>query len=334
MQRANMKFIYRMIVGAGSLADRISGGGFLRGPCYSDAGLLEIQRAFSAGDWRPTANALKAANANWLQRSRLISAVRAAKKPWITAKSWYEIDIRDPEATLVYGLSVRDWAWDARGGGYSSTVSEKAAALFGERLMQALPLLKTAAELSPCDPDPLDGLIWTGMALGAPRKQIQDWFEEGIRRDRWNLDLHHSRLQTLCPKWDGSNEALLQFADQVSASAPPGSDLQALVPMAHYEVAARMSDDSPETESRYWRSKPVADGVILAHRRLLSRDANADTLERIKSRGAFAYAFWQMGAKQAAREEFAFLGKRLPGLMWECSMTPARLFKQARAACR
>lgn len=329
-----MNLFYRMIVGVGNLVDRVSGGGLLRAPGYNDAGLLQIQRTFSAGDWRPTANALKAANHDWLQRNRIFSALRAAKTPWLAAKSWHETDPQDPDSTLAWGLALRDWAWDARGGGYANTVSERAMNLFGERLMQALPLLRTAAELSPCDPNPLDGLIWTGMALGAPRKQIQDWFEEGIRRDRWNLDLHHSRLQTLCPKWDGSNEALLQFVDQVSASAPAGSDLQALVPMAHYEVAARMSDDAPEIESRYWRSKPVADAVILAHRRLLSRDANGDTLERIKSRGAFAYAFWQMGAKQAAREEFAFLGKRLPGLMWECSMTPARLFKQARAACR
>ena len=329
-----MKLIHRMIVGAGNLADRLSGAGLLRGPCYDDTELLELQRTFSGGDWRIAANALHAASTNWAMRGRLLAAIRAARKPWLAAQSWYETDSQSPDAILVCGLSMRDWAWDARGGGYADTVSSKGTDLFGQRLMQALPLLTTAAERSPFDPSPLDGLIWTGLALGAPRKQLQEWFDEGIRRDRWNVDLHHTRLQTHCPKWDGSNEALLQFADQVSGSCPPGSDLQALVPMAHYEVAARMSSDSPEVETRYWRSKPVADAVILAHRRLLSKDATADTLERVNSRGAFAYAFWQMGATQAAREEFLFLGKRIPGFMWECSLSPARLFKQARATCR
>lgn len=167
---------------------------------------------------------------DWDRRGYYLAAI-VAELPKCRAAlgGWAASAPQDPLARLLNGVAHVAWGWEARGSGLASSVSEEGWRLFRERLGVARAELAEASRLDPRDPSPPTYQILVCKALGEPDEVLEAAYREAIARDPHHFDAHSRRVNSLTKKWSGSEHGALELARHISASAPPGGDLQMLV---------------------------------------------------------------------------------------------------------
>ena len=138
------------------------------------------------------------------------------------AERWVAAAPDDGWGHMVLGDALVTWAWQARGGGWASTVQEDSWQIFFERLRRAEDALTTAARLLPESHLPWGRLIWSGIGLQIPLEELTVRYDEGNRRAPFDNGLVSSALQMLCAKWYGSREHMFAYARMVASEAPAG----------------------------------------------------------------------------------------------------------------
>jgi hypothetical protein len=84
---------------------------------------------------------------------------------------------------------------------------------------------------------PWDRLQWHALGTQRGRGELDEIWQELLRRSPDFYTGHYSRLQVLCGKWQGSDAEVLEFADTAAHAAPPGSPIAAILVAAHLELA-------------------------------------------------------------------------------------------------
>ncbi|MBT3223837.1 MAG: DUF4034 domain-containing protein, partial [Proteobacteria bacterium] len=145
-----------------------------------------------------------------------------------------------PTSSVAHLLKARHAmlsAWQARGGGTSDTVGDEGERLFGERLQVAEQAFLQAADLEPQDPTPWAHMIHVRMCgLGGDVNLGLGLFGEVTQRDPLHRSGHMQLIAGLAHKWSGAgHEPMFQFARNVVATAPEGSDVAMTIAMAHVE---------------------------------------------------------------------------------------------------
>lgn len=106
-------------------------------------------------------------------------------------------------------------AWDARGGGTADTVGEDQFKHFRGRLTEAGNRLKRAWELdNDCAPAAAY-MVAVCMGLGHDRDEMEKWFGRAVAADPTGLPAYRAKMDYVLPKWHGSEEEALEFADQI-----------------------------------------------------------------------------------------------------------------------
>jgi hypothetical protein len=120
-------------------------------------------------------------------------AATASVKPWV--KKW------------ISGQHFLQCAWQARGGGYSNSVSHEGAASFRYHAEKARRLLQDAWALYPEDPSPAVALINCGLSLdnGEAQAHMSRWFEEVLQLQVDVPEASAGLLWGLRPRWFGSH---------------------------------------------------------------------------------------------------------------------------------
>jgi hypothetical protein len=108
-------------------------------------------------------------------------------------------------------------AWAARGGGYSSAVSEEGWKQFGASMIQANQALLSRAEIGKTDPNWWFEMLSRAQEQGWPMEQYWALANAAIEAFPDNLDIYRAIAMRLVPQWGGSWEALATFADQAAA---------------------------------------------------------------------------------------------------------------------
>lgn len=170
----------------------------------------------------------------WSDRTFLV-ALFATHMRRDVLDQWVKNEPSNPLAWLCRGRHAIKWAWDARGGGRGSTVSEDGARLFFERLELADEDLEKAAELDPKDPSPYAFQLTVDRGLGRDLEAAREHFGLAIVRDPENFTAHEQLHTLLTEKWLGSHDQMFEFTRGAAAKAPAGSDLLALVLLSHTE---------------------------------------------------------------------------------------------------
>lgn len=121
-----------------------------------------------------------------------------------------------PEYTRLAarGAFLIRFAWDARGSGLASTVTDDGWRLFAQRLADAEDALVAAYELAPDRPHAPTSMLTVCMGRGHPRDEMEEWFERALRAEPDNMQACHKKLEYLHPKWHGSPEEHIGFAWQ------------------------------------------------------------------------------------------------------------------------
>jgi len=173
----------------------------------------------------------------WWARARCISSVDLDDRTFAALGSWIDQTAgQDPLPYLIRGAGGVGWAWDARGSGWSDTVTQEGWALFFDRLRTADQDLHRAARLDLQDPNPWISLLPAAMGLQIPQAERDLRFEQAFRRDPSNLAAHLSYVQCVAGKWSGDDERMWRFAKDVHAGVPAGSPLRVVVASAFEEL--------------------------------------------------------------------------------------------------
>lgn len=140
---------------------------------------------------------------------------------------WVDLPDARPAAFLEYykNPALPEWArntlqgfceyalaWEARGGGWGSEVTEQGWTGFREHLAKAIPLLTEAWKQRPDQPYAAGSMIPIAMAGGGEGKNtVRLWFDRAVAAQFDYRPAYTSVLWADRPRWGGSHELMIAF---------------------------------------------------------------------------------------------------------------------------
>lgn len=334
-----MELLFRVLDVVSDWTDAYHARGLGRAPMYGEPAWIELRQSLSQGQWDAARAALSDSGTDWVRRFQTVSVAAEWKTepPWLT--EWLEAEPDSADAQLVAGATWMYLAWEARGSGYSNTVSERGAKLFYERLKTARKALLRAIERAPKDPTPVVYLLRVARGLELDAETRQSYFDQAVERDPQHFEAHHEMLQCKCAKWYGSHSEMWSFAREAVAAAPLDSSICSLIPVAHAEHASALVSDAIEKGSDperawdgYWQRPEVKRTTVDAFTKM-GPTGDASSPDRLQAHSEFAHALWRAGALARAAQAFGQVGDRLTILPWGLNGAPAKTFRRARREC-
>ena len=106
-------------------------------------------------------------------------------------------------ARLAFASVQIDYAWNARGGGWANTVTDKGWQLLSERLNEAAKTLREAGNMK--EKCPVYWTLMTSLMVGMqlPKEQLNDIFNQAITYEPDFAGFYVSRANYLLPRWYG-----------------------------------------------------------------------------------------------------------------------------------
>ncbi|RKN39024.1 hypothetical protein D7294_22865 [Streptomyces hoynatensis] len=270
----------------------------------------EVREAAQRRDWPAVRGQLLAAPEG--HRAQLLRGLEGVEgvRPWLAEVS--EAGEDRALALLASGSYHVWWAWEARTGARARDVGAEQFRLFHERLRIAEEQLYEAAEREPGWAEPWHLLCQSGRGLQVGPTAAYARFEAAVRRVPEHLGAHAQYLQQVAAKWGGSDEEMHRFAHTAVAEAGPGTQLGALVPMAHLESWLERND----ARFRYLRSAAVRKDLHEAADRSVRHPHYRKGADWVWQHNVFAMAFALAGEVRAARRMFRVLGGRVSPSPW------------------
>jgi len=176
----------------------------------------------------------------------------------------------------VEGHFYIEFAWDARGSDVASKVSDEGWKLFGGRITLAKKALEAAYTADSANVDACRGMITIAMAEGAPRPEMEKWFDRAVKIDPNDSDVYDSKMIYLLPQWGGSEKELLAFGrecfDAVQSGNVKNWTIAEYLPRCHECLWDNWRRDlSPGKKvDEYWQGPGVWDDIKLAYEFMLN----------------------------------------------------------------
>ena len=295
-------------------------------PCLGDGTARRLDEAAGRGDWSAVSATLTPVVDQDLRAFYVgVLAGRSGPQPWIG--KWLAAEPASALPHLVKGAHAVQWAWEARGSGSASTVSEEQSAAFLHRLEVAEDSLDEAVSRDPADATAWAELISTALGRRLGADEAERRFKEVVARDRWHRAAHARMLQQKCAKWGGSDDLALAFARDTVDLMPAGCSLGSMVAVAHFE-AALQADGSPED----YLARPQVRAEVHA---AADKSVRHPDFRRIPGHqtadGWFALVFHLAGDHEAAAERFDAIGDRPTELPWGYYRDAGRAYPRFRA---
>ena len=140
--------------------------------------------------------------------------------------AWHEQFPASALQPIVTAMQMNSLAWRARGGGYSSTVTEEGWRLFNERNQLAWQILSEHKKESSAIPTWYEYAIRIGGDAGAPDKELRQLFDEGIRRHPGFHPIYFTFMRHFAPRWGGNYEDAGEFIlEQTKAKTNPEGEI-------------------------------------------------------------------------------------------------------------
>jgi hypothetical protein len=127
---------------------------------------------------------------------------------------WQSEYPQSPTPRIALANLFKDYAWMARGSGWSDSVTPEGWRLFGERLKKAQDILSKAEALPVQDAEAYYAQIIVARGLGLPKGDVEDAFRRGLAVNPEYLPIYSARAVYLLPKWYGEKGAWERFASE------------------------------------------------------------------------------------------------------------------------
>ena len=139
---------------------------------------------------------------------------------------------------LLHADAMVEYAWEARGDGVASTVTEEGWKVFKERLATArMELAALTARRTEC---PHWFVVMQTIALGQgwSREEYEALFDEAIRSEPEYLTFYERKIYYLQPKWHGEEGDELKFVNSLPERLPGGVGAEIYARLAWSGMAA------------------------------------------------------------------------------------------------
>ncbi len=195
------------------------------------------------------------------------------------AKNW-------PDSYVTYFLKGDYYvaeAWSARGDGYANTVTKEGWEGFKKGLSAAQEALEHAWKLNPHDPGIAEEMMTVTLGQG-DRDRMELWFNRAMQLNTNNYDACSRKFDFLQPKWNGSDEAELEFGRECVQSTNWGGRVPLILVDAHLSINSR---NEGEAQANYWKQPRVWADVQAAFDRFF--DLNPDAISWYHNYAWYAY---------------------------------------------
>jgi DNA-directed RNA polymerase subunit RPC12/RpoP len=243
-----------------------------------------------------------------------------------TTLAWVEEQLKSTPALEWARLQWRgefylSFAWQARGNGYASEVTEDGFRLFGERLQESGRCLESAWKMNPSSGPAAATMLTVTKGLGGDYDTMKTWFARAMQADPYNLLACQNMMDYLDPKWGGSQEKLLAFGRACRASGNIVSGITTLIGDAHIRAVTAWPKDAHD---EYMHSEEVWKEIKGAFDEHFARVGIRNSYEGCRH-AVFCYL---CGKYDLAKEQFDILGDNLHSTQ----IFPIEFVRQIRAA--
>lgn len=208
-----------------------------------------------------------------------------------------------PKSNLAWVLRGRVYteaAWDARGRGWASSVTEEGWKGMAKRLAAAEEALAKAHAMDPADPEPPTQMLVVELGQGKGADVMEAWFRKAMIADPDNMKACNHKMYYLEPKWHGSPGDMLAFGRELLEAGNWEARLPYQLIDAHLTLAGYQKD-----QAAYWKADDVWKDVQAVYLAALKRDPKADF-----DRSWYARLASWCGRWKEAKEQFDLLGER------------------------
>ena len=236
---------------------------------------------------------------------------------------WVRCLPESASARLLRGAHSIAWAWEARGSGPADSVEEKSWEIFFSRLREAERDLLSAAELDAADPTPWSLLLVSARGLQIPKEELRLRFDQADRRAKGLYRAHFHALLGLSGWWSGSDEEMIAFARAAAQMADDGSDIHAMVPVAHLQ---RWMASEKESQENYWAAADVRQEIVQHANRSVLHASWLDASRTVEALNVFAAVLFKCGEVASARLLIERIGARRSDYPWSRFSKPDQFF--------
>lgn len=281
-----------------------------------DPQVVQIEQYLKATDWDSAEQAIKALSGD--ARYQVLDEITDRKGRPKVFDLWLNAVPDSPLPYIVSGLHAIHWAWEARGSGTASTVTNEGMKLFFQRLLMARTMFQQAISLEDSYAEAYIGQIIIAMGTGIERNQLWEHFAKALTRTPNHFGAHSQMINALAEKWGGEAEESFIVAHKAFARAPAGSPLACLVAMAHLEHWLYLGmQDLDEEADKYFTLPTVRQDLEQTYERLIQ--VNTDSYEYVEALNIFAFCFYLAKQYALAKEAVARLDGRFLEYPWHYS---------------
>jgi hypothetical protein len=119
-------------------------------------------------------------------------------------------------AKLAKATYMKEFAWYARGLGYSNTVSKPQWQEFEQRILKARAMFDAIKQEGRTDPAWYTGMLSIALVQSWPPEEFNSLYAEGVQKFSYYLPLYFLKAARVSPSWGGSQVAFSKFADEVA----------------------------------------------------------------------------------------------------------------------
>lgn len=165
------------------------------------------------------------------------------RRAWELAYREFERATDDKSLLLTLKADyLRTLAWDARGSGWATEVSEGGWKSMAEYLEQAEKLAEEAWRLDPSHPYPAIVMMGVELGQGRGRERMETWFNRAIQADPNCLEAYDEKMYYLDPRWHGSVEDMVSFGRECLEQGDWEAGIPLMLVEAHLEASKHVGD--------------------------------------------------------------------------------------------
>ncbi len=139
----------------------------------------------------------------------------------------------------ILGLAYNAEGWEARGGGYSDSVTQKGWEIFYAKMAQSAEHLEKAYLENPNHPGPAASRCYVALTYSqTPIREMRLWFDRSTAAQIDYSRAYRTMLWGLRPRWHGSKGKMLEFGLQCMNSGRFDSDVPWEYLTAHRDIAS------------------------------------------------------------------------------------------------
>jgi hypothetical protein len=127
---------------------------------------------------------------------------------------WGKASPRSVTPKLALAILEANYAWDARGGGYASTVTDEGWQLFKQRNAKARAMLEKLRVEAANDPQWYEEMLRMGLAQGWGREQFDEMYEKAVKKFPFYYAYYFTKGEFYSAKWHGSQRDFKAFVDE------------------------------------------------------------------------------------------------------------------------